>query len=55
MPTFHDLGWIVRHMRQFGFVGLSSKRPRRAVPYATELLERAKGVNYGRIRAKRHR
>lgn len=52
MPMFSPYDWIFRSIRQFGFVGLRSKRPRRSVPYADELLLRSQ-VNYARIKRRR--
>jgi hypothetical protein len=51
----HEWDWIIRAVRQFGWVGLRSKRPRRRVPYGDELLLRAAsaGVNFGRIKGRR--
>ena len=56
MPWVHplsDTSWILKELLRFGVTaGIRSKRPRRSLPYADELLQRS-SVNYGKIKGRR--
>lgn len=55
LPNLDPTDWILRAMQRFNLKALPTKRTRRPVPYAHQILAIAgqRGVNFGAIKQRR--